>query len=93
MNVLIMNPGGNSLKVELVACSAAQEFAFEGRKLVSVTVEGIEKKIHAYPSLKGKKLPTAKRSRPRTMAQQEQIFSPGWKKRNTSTVQILIALV
>jgi acetate kinase len=43
MNVLVMNPGGNSLKVELVSCSPAQQFAFEGSKLLSVTVEGIGK--------------------------------------------------
>jgi acetate kinase len=43
MNVLVMNPGGNSLKVELVSCSPAQQFAFEGSKLLSLAVEGIGK--------------------------------------------------
>jgi acetate kinase len=43
MNVLVMNPGGNSLKVELVSCSPSQQFAFQGNKLLSVTVEGIGK--------------------------------------------------
>lgn len=41
MNVLVMNPGGNSLKVEVVSCSSTQASAFEGRKLVSVILEGI----------------------------------------------------
>jgi acetate kinase len=41
MNVLVMNPGGNSLKVEVIDCSPAQRFASEGRKLVSL--EGIGK--------------------------------------------------
>jgi acetate kinase len=43
MNVLVMNPGGNSLKVEIVSCSPTQQFASEGRKLVSVILEGIGK--------------------------------------------------
>lgn len=43
MNVLVMNPGGNSLKVEVVSCSPAQRFAFEGSKLVSLILEGIGK--------------------------------------------------
>ena len=43
MNVLVMNPGGNSLKVEVVSCSPTQQFASEGKKLVSVILEGIGK--------------------------------------------------
>jgi acetate kinase len=43
MNVLVMNPGGNSLKVELVSCLPGQQFAFEGSKLLSLAVEGIGK--------------------------------------------------
>jgi acetate kinase len=44
MNVLVMNPGGNSLKVEIVSCSATQQYAFEGTKLISLILEGIGKK-------------------------------------------------
>jgi acetate kinase len=43
MNVLVMNPGGNSLKAEIVACSPKQQYAFEGQKLVSLILEGIGK--------------------------------------------------
>ena len=43
MNVLVMNPGGNSLKVEVVYCSPTQQFAAQGKKLVSVILEGIGK--------------------------------------------------
>ena len=43
MNVLVMNPGGNSLKVEVVSCSPTQQFASQGKKLVSVFLEGIGK--------------------------------------------------
>jgi acetate kinase len=43
MNILVMNPGGNSLKAEVVSCSPTQAHAFEGKKLVSVILEGIGK--------------------------------------------------
>jgi acetate kinase len=41
MNILVMNPGGNSLKVEIVSCSPTQQLASEGKKLVSLILEGI----------------------------------------------------
>ncbi len=43
MNVLVMNPGGNSLKVEVVSCRPGQRLASEGKKLASVILEGIGK--------------------------------------------------
>jgi acetate kinase len=43
MNVLVMNPGGNSLKVDIVSCSPKQQLASEGRKLISLILEGIGK--------------------------------------------------
>lgn len=43
MNVLVMNPGGNSLKVEIVSCSPKQQLASEGKKLISLILEGIGK--------------------------------------------------
>ncbi|HXP11449.1 MAG TPA: hypothetical protein VN828_23290, partial [Acidobacteriaceae bacterium] len=43
MNVLVMNPGGNSLKAEVISCTPTQAFAFEGKKLASVILEGIGK--------------------------------------------------
>jgi acetate kinase len=46
MNVLVMNPGGNSLKVEIVSCSPTQQLASEGKKLVSLILEGIGKTPH-----------------------------------------------
>ena len=44
MNILALNPGGNSLKAELVQCRAEQRYAFEGRSLLSVSIEGIGSK-------------------------------------------------
>jgi acetate kinase len=41
MKVLVLNPGGNSLKVEIVSCQKTQRHAFEGKGLLSVGIEGI----------------------------------------------------
>lgn len=54
MNVLTLNPGGNSLKIELVAREAGQHYAFEAAKLLSVSIEGIGKKPK-LSRLEGKK--------------------------------------
>ncbi len=43
MNVLVFNPGSNSLKAGIVRCPAAQSPASSGEKLVEVIVEGIGK--------------------------------------------------
>jgi acetate kinase len=43
LNILVLNPGGNSLKVEIVVCEPIQSHAYEGEKLASVSVEGIGK--------------------------------------------------
>lgn len=44
MNILVLNPGGNSLKIELVSCGPEQHYAFEVSKLISVSIEGIGKR-------------------------------------------------
>ncbi len=46
MNVLVLNPGGNSLKAEIVDCEGGQRFAFAGKKRISVSVEDIGKEPH-----------------------------------------------
>ena len=43
MNVLVMNPGGNSLKAEVVFCAPGQANASNGKKLAALTIEGIGK--------------------------------------------------
>jgi acetate kinase len=43
MNVLVINPGGNSLKAEVVRCDPAEKTASDARYLKSVIVEGIGK--------------------------------------------------
>jgi acetate kinase len=43
MNILVLNPGGNSLKIDVIACGPAQRYAFETSKLLSVSIEGIGK--------------------------------------------------
>jgi acetate kinase len=43
MNILVLNPGGNSLKIDAIACGQDQRYAFEATKLLSVNIEGIGK--------------------------------------------------
>jgi len=40
MNILVLNPGGNSLKIDAIACGQDQRYAFEATKLLSVNIEG-----------------------------------------------------
>jgi len=54
MNILVLNPGGNSLKIDTVACGPNQRYAFGARKLISVSIEGIGKKPK-LSRLEGKK--------------------------------------
>jgi acetate kinase len=41
MKILALNPGGNSLKAEVVECHTGQRYAFEGHTLLSISIEGI----------------------------------------------------
>ena len=41
MNILTLNPGGNSLKAEFVQFPAGQRYAYEGKSLLSVSIQGI----------------------------------------------------
>lgn len=43
MNVLVINPGGNSLKAEVVSCGSDEKSASDAHYLKSVIVEGIGK--------------------------------------------------
>lgn len=43
MNVLVFNPGGNSLKAGIVVCRVPQSSASDASKLIEVIVEGIGK--------------------------------------------------
>lgn len=43
MKILTLNPGGNSLKAEVVECCIGQRYAFEGQTLLRVSIEGIGK--------------------------------------------------
>jgi acetate kinase len=54
MKVLTINPGGNSLKAEVVECRAGQRYAFEGRSLLAVSIEDIGK-TPELSILRGKK--------------------------------------
>jgi hypothetical protein len=82
MNVLVMNPGSNSLKVEVISCSPTQRFASEGRKLVSLILEGMAMR-HACLFCKARRRRTLSRSRRRIMVKRPAAFSIGLKKKNT----------
>ncbi|WP_446743760.1 acetate/propionate family kinase [Silvibacterium acidisoli] len=41
MQILVLNPGGNSLKAEIVSCEPDQTFASAGETRLSVAIEGI----------------------------------------------------
>jgi acetate kinase len=54
MYILVFNPGGNSLKVEVVACALEQKYAFEAASLISISIEGIghDPKLSQYEGKK-----------------------------------------
>jgi hypothetical protein len=54
MNILVLYPGGNSLKIDSVVCEPNQRSAFEANKLLSVIIEGIGKDP-TLSQLEGKK--------------------------------------
>lgn len=41
MQILVFNPGGNSLKASVVECNPAEKYAFEAQERVTLSVEGI----------------------------------------------------
>jgi acetate kinase len=43
MKILTINPGGNSIKAQLIECEPHQHYAFQGRKLLSITMEDLGK--------------------------------------------------
>jgi hypothetical protein len=43
MNVLVFNPGSNSLKAEVVRCLPGQQAASDGVKVIDIIVEGVGK--------------------------------------------------
>ena len=44
MNILVFNPGGNSLKAQIIECRPSQMHACEGQELLSISIEGIGQK-------------------------------------------------
>jgi len=76
MNVLVLNPGGNSLKAEVISCSPTQTYAFEGKKIVSVILEGIGKEP-CLSVMEGKKISTLSRCKPGITGKPPQAYSPG----------------
>jgi acetate kinase len=80
MNILAFNPGGNSLKVELVQCSAGQRYAFEGGPLLSASIEGIGKTAE-LSELSGKKRITTEQIVAENYEQANASFLKWWESR------------
>jgi acetate kinase len=43
LTILALNPGGNSLKAEVISCESGQRHAFNGKKLISLDIDDIGK--------------------------------------------------
>ncbi|MFT4114179.1 acetate/propionate family kinase [Silvibacterium sp.] len=56
MNILVFNPGGHSLKVELICAGEHQARASEGTKLLSLSIEGIGSEHTTLARFHGKKV-------------------------------------
>jgi hypothetical protein len=39
MDILVLNPGGNRLRIDILACGPNQRHAFEANKLLSVIID------------------------------------------------------
>src|ERR1700733_1682558 len=73
MNVLVFNPGGNSLKVEMIRCEPGQSYAGEGSKQVSASIEGIGREPQ-LSQFEGKKRLTTESIEARDFAQAADSF-------------------
>ena len=80
LNILALNPGGNSLKAELVQCPAEQRYAFEGRSLFSVSIEAIGRKTE-LSVLNGKEKATTEPIVAENYEQAAGIFLKWWENR------------
>lgn len=91
MNILVFNPGGNSLKVELIRCKPEQCYAFEGSKQLSVAIEGIGKAAK-LSRIEGKKLVAAEPIEARDFAQAADSFLAWYEKRGAPRASGLAAI-
>jgi hypothetical protein len=57
MNILVLNPGGNSLKAELIRCDPRQSHAFEATQLLGIAIEGIGENLRCLDWRKEGNLP------------------------------------
>jgi acetate kinase len=87
MNILVFNPGGNSLKVEIVRCDPEQRYAFETTKLLSISIEGIGREPR-LSRLEGKKISRSESIDAQSYGQATRAFIE-WYKANFSGLPIL----
>jgi acetate kinase len=91
MNILVLNPGGNSLKAELVRCDPQQRHAFEGTKLLSASIEGIGKKP-ALSRLEKKKVVSSEAIAASNYAQATESFLQWYEERAESDLPALVEM-
>lgn len=80
MKILVLNPGGNSLKAALVQCHPDQRHADEGHELLSVSIEGIGKQPELSVMRDKKKIAT-KSIEAKDFAQAAESFLRWWRNR------------
>jgi acetate kinase len=83
MNILVFNPGSNSLKLELIHCQPEQRWAFEGSKQFSVSIEGISHEAE-LSQFDGKKRIASESIEARDFAQAADSFLDWYGKRGTA---------
>lgn len=89
MNILVFNPGSNSLKVELIRCEQGQRYAFEGSKQFSVSIEGIGKEA-MLSQFESKKRLTSESIEARDFAQAaDSFFNWHQKRREPATSHLM----
>jgi acetate kinase len=82
MNILALNPGGNSLKAELVQCREDQQHACEGQEMFSITIEGIGKEPE-LSVMRGRKKTATKAIEAEDFEQAAASFLKWWESRGS----------
>jgi acetate kinase len=83
MIILVFNPGGNSLKAEIVECHAEQQYAFEGHTLLSISIEGIGK-TPEISLMKGKEKTATEPIPAKNYEQAADSFLSWWERKSHS---------
>ena len=92
MNVLVLNPGGNSLKVELISCSPGQQFAFRRQQAAEPDPGRHREKTILIRIAQGKKIEHTEPMQAKDYGEAAANFSPGWKRKTYQPLRTSTAL-